>query len=877
MRAATILAINSTLLSLLCICMGCSRTQYRIEADRDAYGAIDERNHDPRWVAPDYSIEMDPRSRYFDAYDPDHPPMPADDPASHAYFHYVDGKEGWKHWHDNGERLDLENTSWRDALSQYVEVDDEGAVKLDVNSALRLAYLHSPNHQRQLESLYLSALDVTAERFRLDTQFYGGYDTRYAHNGSLIPRQLSYSPTLKRFVITPAIDGDGVENNRLTVGRPFGGNPALLAQRQLATAGELLVGFANSFVFEFTGGDANLSASLANFSFIQPLLRGAGKDIALEQLTQQERRLLANLRAYGQFRQGFYTQIAIGELGVTGPQRGGGSTSLQSFSGQGGVNGYLGLLQQRQQIRNSEDNLNLQLRTLNRLIALYNNELTDLVQVDQFRQSVEAQRSELLVRRNSLELALDNYKTRTLGLPPNLPMELDQSLISQFQLFSRESTAIQESILELQADLGELPDVPAIEELEDVLSRCNGFMGPVRQRFEYAKTELARMDDMVPQREASMSDIDKEQFRADRNRLHNRMADLVAGDLGFDVAVAKLKTLEDRLSEETREETLRGLTTWVGQFLQTVARLSLVPAQARLEVISVDPIELEAEDAFQVALNNRLDFMNGRAALVDRWRLVQVNADALQSVLNLTASGDIRTAQNNPLSFRAPTGAMRMGLEFDAPFTRLLERNAYREALINYQRSRRDLIQSRDSLHLGLRALLRNLEQLRKNLEIQRRAVAIAMRRVDQTQLLLNPPRLPLQPGARHQINQTTAINLLSAQGSLQATQNNFLAAWLNYYVTRMRLYRELGIMTLDPEGQWIEFPIDGGEAANDADAEEIALPPMVPISWQDSPGELSSLGGSQTNRAESPGLQPVELRSVPTSAVIRYASPPLE
>ncbi len=218
-----------------------------------------------------------------------------------------------------------------------------------------------------------------------------------------------------------------------------------------------------------------------------------------------------------------------------------------------------------------------------------------------------------------------------------------------------------------------------------------------------------------------------------------------------------------------------------------------------------------------------------------------------------------------------------MGLEFDAPFTRLLERNAYREALINYQRSRRDLIQSRDSLHLGLRALLRNLEQLRKNLEIQRRAVAIAMRRVDQTQLLLNPPRLPLQPGARHQINQTTAINLLSAQGSLQATQNNFLAAWLNYYVTRMRLYRELGIMTLDPEGQWIEFPIDGGEAANDADAEEIALPPMVPISWQDSPGELSSLGGSQTNRAESPGLQPVELRSVPTSAVIRYASPPLE
>ena len=44
-------------------------------------------------------------------------------------------------------------------------------------------------------------------------------------------------------------------------------------------------------------------------------------------------------------------------------------TGLQSFSGQGGLSGYLGLLQIRQQIRNGEDNLDLQLRTLDRLVA----------------------------------------------------------------------------------------------------------------------------------------------------------------------------------------------------------------------------------------------------------------------------------------------------------------------------------------------------------------------------------------------------------------------------------------------------------------------------------------------------------------------------
>lgn len=813
---------------------GCSRTKYRLQADRDAYDAIAERNGDLRWSAPYYGIEMDPRSRYFDPHDPDHSPIPPDDPASHAYMHCVDGMQGWKHWHDNGDRTELENPGWREALGSYVHFNDVGAVKLDVDSALRLAYINSPTNQRQLETLYLSALDVTAERFRLDTQFFGGYDARYAHNGSLIPPQLSYSTLLNRFVITPAIDAPGAENNRLTVGRPFAADPALQARRQFATAGELLVGFANSFVFEFTGGDANLAASLANFSFIQPLLRGAGRDIALEQLTLDERSLLANLRAYAQFRQGFYTSIAIGELGVTGPQRFGSDTNLQSFSGQGGVSGYLGLLQQLQQIRNSEDNLRLQLRTLDRLEALYDNELIDLVQVDQFRQSVESQRSELLVRRNSLELALDQYKTSTLGLPPILPIELDESLIGQFQLLPREVNSIQDALLELQFSLSSLPAVPDVSVLENVLDDCFEYVEPVRQLFSVARDDLVRMDEVVPTRERTMTQEEIEPFRSDRQRLRQRLEDLEHGELGFDVAVAYLESLRNELSEQTREETLRSVTAWVGAFLQIVERLSLVPAQARLEVITVDAIDLGADEAFQVALANRLDFMNGRAALVDRWRAIQVNADALQAILNVTAGGDIRTARNNPVSFRAPTSNLRLGLEFDAPFTRLLERNDYRESLIEYQRSRRDFIQSRDRLQLGLRALLRNLEQLRQNLEIQRRAVTIAMRRVDQTQLELTQPRPPVQPGQRPTINPTTAINLLGAQSSLQTTQNNFLATWLSYYATRMRLYRELGIMVLDPEGEWIEYPIDGsgfdGPAFEQTPVEgELPLPPMLP------------------------------------------------
>ena len=768
---------------------GCSRTKYRLQADREAYDVIAERSSDPRWSLPDYNIEMDPRSRYFDSHDPDRSPMPQDDPASHRYMHSVDGITGWDQWHDNGDRVGHENLSWREKLAEYVDIGPDGSVQLDVDSALKLAYIHSPSHQDQLETLYLSSLDVTAERFRLDTQFFGGYDAIYAHNGSLIPAGL-YTPPSK-----------GGESNRLTFGQPA----VFQASRRYATAAELLVGFANSFVFEFTGSDANLAASLANFSLVQPLLRGAGREIALEQLTNTERTLLANVRAYKQYRQGFYTQVAIGELGVTGLQRGGSSTNISGSFGSG-VGGYIGLLQQLQRIRNTEDNLSLQLRTLAQLEALLDVGVIDLVQVDQFRQSVETERSNLLQNRNSLTFSLDRYKTSTLGLPPDLPIQLDDSLILQFQLIAREATAIQDTITTLQDRVGELPEDADVEAIGVVLTDAVMLVEPIRSQLDEVQIDLVSMEQAVPAREPTMTDPEKELFRADREQLANTLEDLEAR---FLQVTSNVEALRDGLSEQTRPATVTGLVVWLGDALRLIQRSVLIQARARLEAVTVETIDLQSPDAFEIALAHRLDVMNARAALVDRWRRIEINADALQSIVNITASGDIRTARNNPVSFRAPTGSFRLGMEFDAPFTRLLERNAYRESLISYQQSRRNFIQSRDSVHLGLRQLLRQIEQLRTDLEIQRRAVAIAIRRVDLTRAQLYAPVSPPQPGQQvAPFGPTAARNLIESLASLRNTQNTFMGVWLNYYAARMRLSRELGIMVVDQDGIWIDEPI---------------------------------------------------------------------
>ncbi len=114
------------------------------------------------------------------------------------------------------------------------------------------------------------------------------------------------------------------------------------------------------------------------------------------------------------------------------------------------------------------------------------------------------------------------------------------------------------------------------------------------------------------------------------------------------------------------------------------------------------------------------------------------------------------------------------------------------------------------------------------------------------------PTTLRHNSGMNAKINPTMAINLLSAQSSLRDTQNSFLGAWLSYYAARMRLYRELGIMELDPQGRWIEYPIakpgqggpeqggpeqegpeqEGPAGTDDPGPEVLPLPPPIPADW---------------------------------------------
>jgi outer membrane protein TolC len=829
------------LLGLL-VSIGCERrTHYRRQADREVDVLVANVTGNPQFAIPEIDVYMDDRSRYFDPFDPDRSPMPQDDPESHQYMHCVDGKKGYRKWHQNGVRDNLENEDWLYRLGEYVTVTPDRRVLLDMESAVRLAKVNSPDYQSQLETIYLSALDVSTERFRLDTQFFAGSGTSYSRIGQV---------------------RGGAEQNTLDAVHDAQIN------RQFAGAGTLLVGFANNFVWKFTGNNTSNAFSLLNFSLVQPLLRSGGRVVGLERLTVVERTLLANLRAFERYRHGFYTQVAIGSLGVSGPQRRGGflgGTGLTGFTGTGAggiggvgagtfggggtgnfggggtavgvglagggagtVGGFIGLLQRLQEVRNARDSLELQLRTLSLLEGNLEGGLIDLTQVDQFRQSIETQKAQLLQVENTLQTSIDTFISGTLGLPPDLQVELDDHFIEPFQLIDPKMTEFKNAIYVIQDEIGETADEAQptnIEEFNRFVEHSQRVRKDLNDYFEKIRNDVSRMADTIETRRQDLAPADAKRLEADLKQLEETLQSL---EMRLGQTQDELDKIANGVNNDNLDERLIELIIWLRELLGLQQEIELAQARGRLESVSLEKVQLDSHKALAIAKANRLDLKNQRADLVNTWRLIAFNANALNADLDLTVKGDVQTVGNNLAKFDTDDSSLSMGVRIDSPFTRLVERNNYRQSLIDYQRARRSLIQFEDSINGNLRALLRQLDQLETNLEIQRRAVAISIRRVDFTQAELNRPLPVPVPGQPQPTFGPTAVqNLLSALADLRNSQNNFMSVWLNHYATRMTLMRELGLMDLDEEGNWLDRKIDFNDPVLYEYIEE--LPPNVP------------------------------------------------
>lgn len=801
--------IAHLVLLLAMVSLGCSRARYRMQADQEVHHLIGSVTQNPRWPLPHYTIEPNPQSRMFDPHNPDRPPMPPDDPAAHELMHCVDCKPGFPCWHKSGDTPFVENPDWKG----FVPLDEQGQLKLDIRSAVSTALLNSPNYQRQLEELYLSALDVTFERFRFDTQFFGGYEAFYETIGP------------------DRADGPSNELDLSTRN--------IAASKMLAGGGSLVVGLANSLIWEFTGSDRHTPLTLLDFSLVQPLLRFGGRARVLERLTIAERALLANVRQMERFRRGFYADIVAGVDSGSGPSRRGGlrgGSGLEGFSGvgtggfgrlgsisgggrgetgAGQAGGYLGLLQQAQEIRNLRTNVAQLKRTLALLEALHkrpprpgtsNKEITKF-QVDLARQSLYNEQSKLLNRESGFEGLKDSFKIE-LGLPPDTPVVISDPRLNRFNLIDPDLTATQDFAGQL---LNQVRDDEVMFDDDGWSAALAGgveLSQKVREQIEVGSVDIQQFFERLPARRASLRRL-AERKQVEGDDVESTAFDIEHLNASADRAEAFLQAIVDRHEkslaelhaiEEKKER--KKLITVLTQFNDQLGDLLLLQARARVQAAVLEDVDLAPHDALSIASENRLDWMNARGGLVDAWRLVEFNADDLKSDLDIVFKGEIRNVGDNPFKLQGNAGRLQAGLEFDGPLTRLSERNNYRQALIEYQQARRSYYTYVDRVHQGLRGTLRSVALNKLNFEMRRAAVQLAISQVELAGLELQKP---LEPGVESAGSDNRVQNYIGALRDLLTAQDDFLSIWVSYQVLRLTLDFNLGTMQLDHEGQWID------------------------------------------------------------------------
>ncbi len=292
-----------------------------------------------------------------------------------------------------------------------------------MQQAFTLALLNARVYQLQLENLYSAALQVTLQRFAFQPQFYAGMSPLTSPLGAGFP---GLSP-LNRFTYQTRV-APGGQVSTLQMGEIAGYG------KLLNSGGQLLMGFANQIVFNFVGKNPiqpTVQSSLP-LSFVQPFLRGGGRAVILELLTQAERTLLYQTRIFAKFRQEFIVTMLTGGT----IQNFGSGFNLAGFS-TGGNNdptvGFIPVVQNMVQVDIDRRNVAYFEQLANLYEQLIEGESSGLsrLQVDQVRSQLIRARSNLVTDVLSLRNSNDQLKQQ-LGLPPDTPMMVDISLMQPY-------------------------------------------------------------------------------------------------------------------------------------------------------------------------------------------------------------------------------------------------------------------------------------------------------------------------------------------------------------------------------------------------------------------------------------------------------------
>lgn len=262
-----------------------------------------------------------------------------------------------------------------------------GARVVSLEKAIELATKYNRNYLTQKEDLYLQALSLSLARFQYTPIFGAG---------------AGVATTDRQRIAEDTATGVDVITRERTVNSDAGVGFNWL----LRTGGRIATDFTTDFV-RFVSNDSGWATSSAlGASFTQPLLRGAGYRIAIENLTQAERNLLYQLRDFTRFRKEFTVDI---------------------------VASYYQVLQNRDRVRNSYRGYNSFKTSVERETARSEEGETPIAELNRLRESLLSTEQGWISAIRNYQLSRDRFKI-DLGLSMDISIVLDQNELDNLSI-----------------------------------------------------------------------------------------------------------------------------------------------------------------------------------------------------------------------------------------------------------------------------------------------------------------------------------------------------------------------------------------------------------------------------------------------------------
>ncbi len=246
----------------------------------------------------------------------------------------------------------------------------DNPLRITLLDAMQIAARNNRSYQAEKEKVFTSALDLDLSRSAYRNSYSGLISSMFSGAGS----------------------GEDAS-------RSAEGDADVSIKRKLQSGATLSTKLGLDLAKLLTMDKRSTFGILADATITIPLLKGFGKDIAREPLTQAERSMIYAMWSFERFKKSFAIEVAAS---------------------------YLKTLELEKQIQNAEANYRSIVATRERVEALGRAGRTSQTEVDQASQNELQANNSLVSARQGLEAQLDTFKT-TLGIPVDARIELDPS------------------------------------------------------------------------------------------------------------------------------------------------------------------------------------------------------------------------------------------------------------------------------------------------------------------------------------------------------------------------------------------------------------------------------------------------------------------